>query len=153
MIFTRTRPRDRGVEPGSSVAVIVSLGVEQVEVPEVYGLSLAQAKNAVVNAGFNMAQSQSSQIMTRPPAQHSRRIGVRDAARTWRHGDHLLQQRTYPTYLGLPSSRRGQQHRGQQHRGQQRPEPREALGRPSETEGDNQANNRNNGMKRQWKRQ
>ena len=52
MIFYQDPAQGQSLEPGSSVAVMVSLGVEQVEVPEVYGLTLAQAKNAVVNAGF-----------------------------------------------------------------------------------------------------
>jgi eukaryotic-like serine/threonine-protein kinase len=52
VIFYQDPAQGQSVEPGSSVAVIVSLGVEQVEVPEVYGLTLTQAKNAVVNAGF-----------------------------------------------------------------------------------------------------
>ncbi len=41
------------VEPGSAVDVIVSLGPEQVEVPEVYGLSVAAAQTALSNAGLN----------------------------------------------------------------------------------------------------
>ncbi|MDQ3496294.1 MAG: Stk1 family PASTA domain-containing Ser/Thr kinase [Actinomycetota bacterium] len=41
------------VEPGSAVDVIVSLGPEQVEIPEVYGLSVAAAQTALSNAGLN----------------------------------------------------------------------------------------------------
>jgi eukaryotic-like serine/threonine-protein kinase len=41
------------VEPGTAVDVTVSLGPEQVEVPEVYGLSVAAARTALSNAGLN----------------------------------------------------------------------------------------------------
>jgi eukaryotic-like serine/threonine-protein kinase len=41
------------VDPGTAVAVAVSLGPEQVEVPEVYGLSVAGAQTALSNAGLN----------------------------------------------------------------------------------------------------
>jgi len=41
------------VEPGTAVDVAVSLGPEQVEVPEVYGLSVAAAQTALSNAGLN----------------------------------------------------------------------------------------------------
>jgi serine/threonine-protein kinase len=40
------------VEPGSAVNVTTSLGPEQVEVPDVYGLDLATAQDTVANAGF-----------------------------------------------------------------------------------------------------
>ena len=52
MIFYQEPGEGQSVEPGSSVAVTVSLGVEQVEVPQVYGLTIAQAKDAVATAGF-----------------------------------------------------------------------------------------------------
>jgi serine/threonine-protein kinase len=41
------------VEPGTAVDVTVSLGPEQVEVPEVYGLSLAAARAALSNVGLD----------------------------------------------------------------------------------------------------
>jgi beta-lactam-binding protein with PASTA domain len=41
------------VEPGTAVNVTVSLGPEQVKVPEVYGLSLAAAQTTLSNAGLN----------------------------------------------------------------------------------------------------
>jgi eukaryotic-like serine/threonine-protein kinase len=41
------------VEPGTAVGITVSLGPEQVEVPEVYGLSVAAAQTALSNAGLN----------------------------------------------------------------------------------------------------
>ena len=41
------------MEPGTAVDVTVSLGPEQVEVPEVYGLSVAAAQTALSNAGLN----------------------------------------------------------------------------------------------------
>src|SRR5215204_3359027 len=41
------------VEPGTAVDVTVSLGVEPVEVPEVYGLSLAQAQATLSDVGLN----------------------------------------------------------------------------------------------------
>jgi eukaryotic-like serine/threonine-protein kinase len=50
-IFYQVPAQGQSVEPGSSVDVTVSLG-PQVEVPEVYGLTLAQAQDAVANAGF-----------------------------------------------------------------------------------------------------
>jgi beta-lactam-binding protein with PASTA domain len=40
------------VEPGSSVGISVSIGPEPVTVPGVYGMTLAAAKQAVVNAGL-----------------------------------------------------------------------------------------------------
>jgi eukaryotic-like serine/threonine-protein kinase len=50
-IFYQVPAQGQSIEPGSSVDVTVSLG-PQVEVPEVYGLTLAQAQDAVANAGF-----------------------------------------------------------------------------------------------------
>ena len=41
------------MERGSAVDVTVSLGLEQVAVPEVYGLSVAEARTALSNAGLN----------------------------------------------------------------------------------------------------
>jgi eukaryotic-like serine/threonine-protein kinase len=41
------------VEPGTAVNATVSLGPEQVEVPEVYGLSVSAAQTALSNAGLN----------------------------------------------------------------------------------------------------
>ena len=41
------------VEPGTAVNVTISLGVEQVQVPEVYGLSVAEAQATLSNAGLN----------------------------------------------------------------------------------------------------
>src|SRR5919112_974157 len=41
------------VEPGTAVNITVSLGPEQVEVPEVYGLSVAAAQTALSNVGLN----------------------------------------------------------------------------------------------------
>jgi hypothetical protein len=52
-IFFQDPSRGENVEPGSAVDVIVSLGPEQVEVPEVYGLSVAAAQTALSNAGLN----------------------------------------------------------------------------------------------------
>jgi len=40
------------VEPGTSVGISVSIGPQPVTVPEVYGLTLAAAKQAVANAGL-----------------------------------------------------------------------------------------------------
>jgi eukaryotic-like serine/threonine-protein kinase len=51
-IFYQDPAQGESIEPGSSVAVTVSLGPEQVEVPEVFGLTLAEAQDAVANAGF-----------------------------------------------------------------------------------------------------
>ena len=41
------------VEPGTEVAVTVSLGVEQVEIPEVYGVSWQEAQAILADAGIN----------------------------------------------------------------------------------------------------
>ena len=50
---SRTPQEGQNVEPGTAVDVTVSLGVEQVEVPEVYGLSVAEAQTTLSNAGLN----------------------------------------------------------------------------------------------------
>jgi serine/threonine-protein kinase len=52
-IFFQEPSGGEKLEPGSTVDVIVSLGPEQVEVPEVYGLSVAAAQTALSNAGLN----------------------------------------------------------------------------------------------------
>jgi beta-lactam-binding protein with PASTA domain len=51
-IFYQDPAQGESIEPGSSVAVTVSLGPQQVEVPEVFGLTLAEAEDVVANAGF-----------------------------------------------------------------------------------------------------
>ena len=52
-IFFQNPSGGEKVEPGSAVDVTVSLGPEQVEVPEVYGLSVAAAQTALSEAGLN----------------------------------------------------------------------------------------------------
>jgi serine/threonine-protein kinase len=52
-IFFQNLSVGANVEPGTAVDVTVSLGPEQVEVPEVYGLSLAAARAALSNAGLD----------------------------------------------------------------------------------------------------
>jgi beta-lactam-binding protein with PASTA domain len=52
-IFFQDPSGGANVEPGTAVDVTVSLGPEQVEVPEVYGLSVAAAQTALSNAGLN----------------------------------------------------------------------------------------------------
>jgi eukaryotic-like serine/threonine-protein kinase len=52
-IYFQNPSGGENVEPGTAVAVAVSLGPEQVEVPEVYGLSVAAAQTALSNAGLN----------------------------------------------------------------------------------------------------
>jgi eukaryotic-like serine/threonine-protein kinase len=52
-IFSQSPSEGENVEPGSAVDVTVSLGPEQVEVPEVYGMSVAAAQTALSNAGLN----------------------------------------------------------------------------------------------------
>jgi beta-lactam-binding protein with PASTA domain len=52
-IYYQNPSGGENVEPGTAVAVAVSLGPEQVEVPEVYGLSVAAAQTALSNAGLN----------------------------------------------------------------------------------------------------
>jgi beta-lactam-binding protein with PASTA domain len=52
-VFFQDPSGGENVEPGTAVNVTVSLGPEQVEVPEVYGLSVAAAQTALSNAGLN----------------------------------------------------------------------------------------------------
>ncbi len=52
-IIYQTPAGGESAEPGSAVDVAVSLGVEQVEVPEVYGVTLAEAQQLVEAAGLN----------------------------------------------------------------------------------------------------
>jgi eukaryotic-like serine/threonine-protein kinase len=52
-IFSQDPSEEENVEPGSAVDVIVSLGPEQVEVPEVYGLSVAAAQTTLSTAGLS----------------------------------------------------------------------------------------------------
>ena len=52
-IFFQDPSGGENVEPGTAVNVTVSLGPEQVEVPEVYGMSVAAAQTALSNAGLN----------------------------------------------------------------------------------------------------
>jgi serine/threonine-protein kinase len=52
-IFYQDPSGGENVEPGSAVDVTVSLGPEQVKVPEVYGLSVSAAQTALSNAGLN----------------------------------------------------------------------------------------------------
>src|SRR5829696_3379271 len=52
-IFFQDPSEAERVEPGTAVDVTVSLGVEPVEVPEVYGLSVAQAQATLSDVGLN----------------------------------------------------------------------------------------------------
>jgi eukaryotic-like serine/threonine-protein kinase len=52
-IFFQDPSEAERVEPGTAVNVTVSLGVEPVEVPEVYGLSVAQAQATLSGVGLN----------------------------------------------------------------------------------------------------
>jgi eukaryotic-like serine/threonine-protein kinase len=52
-IYFQNPSAGENVEPGTAVAVAVSLGPEQVEIPEVYGMSVAAAQTALSNAGLN----------------------------------------------------------------------------------------------------
>ncbi|HEX2739794.1 MAG TPA: Stk1 family PASTA domain-containing Ser/Thr kinase [Rubrobacter sp.] len=52
-IFFQDPSEGENVEPGTAVDVTVSLGPEQVKIPEVYGLSLAAAQTTLSNAGLN----------------------------------------------------------------------------------------------------
>ena len=52
-IFFQDPSGGENVEPGTAVNATVSLGPEQVEVPEVYGLSVSAAQTALSNAGLN----------------------------------------------------------------------------------------------------
>jgi serine/threonine-protein kinase len=52
-IIYQDPPGGESAEPGSTVDVTVSLGPEQVEVPEVYGTTLAQAQQLVDEAGLD----------------------------------------------------------------------------------------------------
>jgi serine/threonine-protein kinase len=51
-IFFQDPAEGESIEPGSAVAVTVSLGPEKVQVPDVYGLTLAAAQQTVADAGF-----------------------------------------------------------------------------------------------------
>jgi beta-lactam-binding protein with PASTA domain len=53
VIYFQNPSGGENVEPGTAVDVTVSLGPEQVEVPEVYGLSVAAAQTALSNVGLN----------------------------------------------------------------------------------------------------
>ena len=52
-IFFQNPSGGQRAEPGTAVDVTVSLGVEPVEVPEVYGLSVAEAQATLSNVGLN----------------------------------------------------------------------------------------------------
>jgi serine/threonine-protein kinase len=52
-IFYQDPSEGQRVKPGTAVNVTVSLGVKQVEVPEVYGLSVAAAQATLSDAGLN----------------------------------------------------------------------------------------------------
>jgi beta-lactam-binding protein with PASTA domain len=52
-IFLQDPTDAERVEPGTAVDVTVSLGVEPVKVPEVYGLSVAQAQATLSGVGLN----------------------------------------------------------------------------------------------------
>jgi eukaryotic-like serine/threonine-protein kinase len=52
-IFFQDPSRGENVEPETPVNVTVSLGPEQVEIPEIYGLSVAAAQTALSNAGLD----------------------------------------------------------------------------------------------------
>ena len=52
-IFFQDPSDAESVEPGTAVDVTVSLGVEPVKVPQVYGLSLAQAQATLSGVGLN----------------------------------------------------------------------------------------------------
>jgi eukaryotic-like serine/threonine-protein kinase len=51
-IFYQDPAEGERIEPGSAVTVTVSIGPEQVEVPEVFGLTLAEAQDALANVGL-----------------------------------------------------------------------------------------------------
>jgi eukaryotic-like serine/threonine-protein kinase len=53
VIYFQNPSGGENVEPGTAVDVTVSLGPEQVEVPEIYGLSVAAAQTALSNVGLN----------------------------------------------------------------------------------------------------
>ncbi len=76
-IFYQDPAQGASVKPGSSVAVTVSLGPEQVAVPEIYGLQLKAAEQKVANAGFyynvvkvepNNDEAAGTALSTDPPA-------------------------------------------------------------------------------------
>jgi eukaryotic-like serine/threonine-protein kinase len=75
-IFFQDPAEGEDIEPGSPVNVTVSLGPEQVAVPEIFGLTLADAKDAVTNAGFyyNVVEVEDNEpagtaLSTDPPAE------------------------------------------------------------------------------------
>ena len=52
-IFFQDPSGGENVEPGTAVNATVSLGPEQVEVPEVYGMSVSEAQTVLSNAGLD----------------------------------------------------------------------------------------------------
>jgi eukaryotic-like serine/threonine-protein kinase len=52
-IFFQDPSGGENVEPGTAVNITVSLGPEQVRIPEVYGLSVSEAQATLSNAGLN----------------------------------------------------------------------------------------------------
>ena len=52
-IISQDPGENESVEPGEAVDVTVSLGVEQVEVPEVYGVSVEAAQARLSSVGIN----------------------------------------------------------------------------------------------------
>jgi beta-lactam-binding protein with PASTA domain len=53
LIISQAPAWGQNVVPGTAVDVTVSLGIEQVKVPEVYGFTVAEAQTALSNAGLN----------------------------------------------------------------------------------------------------
>ena len=51
-IFYQDPAEGERIEPGSAVTVTVSIGPEQVEVPEVFGLTLKEAQDALASVGL-----------------------------------------------------------------------------------------------------
>ncbi|HEV2745527.1 MAG TPA: Stk1 family PASTA domain-containing Ser/Thr kinase, partial [Rubrobacter sp.] len=52
-VISQDPGEDESLEPGEAVDVTVSLGVEQVEVPEVYGITVAAAQARLSSVGIN----------------------------------------------------------------------------------------------------
>jgi beta-lactam-binding protein with PASTA domain len=52
LIFYQDPAAEQSLKPGSAVNVTVSLGLEPVEIPEVFGMALEMAQQTVVNAGL-----------------------------------------------------------------------------------------------------
>jgi eukaryotic-like serine/threonine-protein kinase len=55
-VFQQQPPSGRQIEAGSTVTIFVSRGVQQVEVPDLTGMSQSEAEDAIVEAGLQVGE-------------------------------------------------------------------------------------------------